>query len=206
KLDSKILCIPAKILFQKGKWDGLKRDDLDHYYQLLLSHSEFRIREELEHDPQFKQIIPQVVFKHQDSYFLHRQVAANETRLNSLCPLPIGGHVEEFDQKIVGQDIIQAALDREVDEEVFLETEVTKRTFLGIIYLEDENPVNHVHVGIAYIFEVKNPNIRIKEEGLEDVGWVSANYLNENIDSLTYWSKVILKEHINNSFTVAPNQ
>ena len=90
-MDQKVLCIKAETLFEGGKWEGLKSDNLDELYQLLLDSSEFRVRSELEDDPSYKQVIPQVILKHKDKYFLHRQVNANEARLNSLCPLFLSG-------------------------------------------------------------------------------------------------------------------
>lgn len=109
KMKQKILCIKSEKLFKFGKWNGLKTDDLEELYDLLLKESEFRPRGELEEDPSYKQIIPQVVLKFKDRYFLHRHVDGNESRLNSLHPLPLGGHVEEFDTN-ENNDLIQTAL------------------------------------------------------------------------------------------------
>lgn len=201
KNDQIILSIKSDILFTEThpKWNGLKTDQLDEMYQLLLDNSEFLRRGDLEEDPNFKQIIPQVILRFKDfngvdKYFLHKQVAGGETRLNALCPLPLGGHVEEFD---LGQDkdIIQSALERELFEEADVQSNIIGRTFLGLIYLEDENPVNHVHVGLAYIFDLDGMDVTIKEiDKLEDIGFVSLQYLLENIDTLTFWSRVIAKE------------
>lgn len=194
KNDQMILCIESEYLFTDShpKWDGLKTDQLDELYALLLEKSEFRRRGDLEEDPSYKQIIPQVVLKHKDKYFLHKQVAGGESRLNALCPLPLGGHVEEFD---LGQDkdLIQSALERELFEEADVKSNIINREFLGLIYIEDENPVNHVHVGLAYIFDLDGDDVKIKEtDKLEDVGFVDVDYLRKNIDTLTYWSRVIV--------------
>jgi predicted NUDIX family phosphoesterase len=194
KLEQKILCIKSDILFEKGKWNGLKTDDLDYYYNLLLEKSEFQIRGPLETDLSYKQIIPQVIIRFQDKYFLHKQVKGTEARLQEMFPLPLGGHVEEFDLETKENDLIQDALEREVNEEVEINANITKKEFLGLVYLEDENPVNHVHIGIFYIFDVDSDNVHIKESELENVGFVSKAFLEENIDKLTYWSRIILEK------------
>ena len=116
----------SSMLFVKGKWSGLKTKNLDYYYQLLLNKSEFKIRSQLENDPNYKQIIPQIILKYKDKYFLHKQINANEKRLNGLCPLPLGGHVEKFDLNN-DQDVIQTALYRELDEEAQVNANIIKK-------------------------------------------------------------------------------
>jgi predicted NUDIX family phosphoesterase len=193
KLDQKVLCISSQTLFKQGKWNGLKTTNLDYYYKLLLENSEFRVRGDLEEDPNFKQIIPQIILRYQGKYFLHRQVAGTEKRLNNLCPLLLGGHVEEFDRDdLEGKDLIQTATFRELDEEAEVNANITNSTFYGLIYLEDENPVNHVHVGLVYIFDLDSDKVKIREKELENIGFVDLEYLNENRETLTYWSRIIV--------------
>ena len=189
-MDEKILCIKGETLFKDGKWNGLLTSDSQKYLSLLRENGEFRVRKELENDPEYKQIIAQVILRYKDKYFLHRQVKRNEERLNSLCPLPIGGHIEEIDLK--GEDILETALERELHEEVDLKSNIVKKTYLGLIYLEDDNPVNFVHVGFVYIFDLDGVDVHVKEEGLEDIGFVSLDYLKTNSEKLTYWSRIII--------------
>ncbi len=190
-MDEKILCIKEDTLFKYGKWNGLMSTDKEKYLKLLREESEFRVRKDLEKDPSYKQVIAQVVLKYKDKYFLHRQVDKNEDRLNSLCPLPLGGHIEVIDAK-KNEDILEVALDRELHEEVALGSNITKKTYLGLVYIEDENPVNHVHVGFVYVYDLDCNDVHIKEEGLEDIGFVSLDYLKTNTEKLTYWSRIIV--------------
>jgi len=187
----KILCISTDNLFRLGKWSGLKTDGLDKYIKLLNEESEFRVREELEQDPSYKQVITQVILRYKDKYFLHRQVNKSEERLNSLCPLALGGHTEEFDM-VEGKNILDVALDRELHEEVDLQSKILKKELLGLIYIEDENPVNAVHVGLFYVYDLDGTNVHTKEEGLEDIGFVSLEYLKSNKETLTFWSRVVI--------------
>lgn len=186
-----ILCIKGDILFKEGKWNGLNNTDLDKYLDLIKNHSEFRERNTLEDDPSYKQIIAQVVLKYKGKYFLHKLVKRNEERLNGLCPLPLGGHIDEV-KGYKGKDIIGDALMQELSEEVTLNANIIKKDFLGLIYLEDENPVNHLHIGFVYVFELDGNDVHIKEEGLEDIGFVSLDYLKTNEETLTFWSRVII--------------
>jgi predicted NUDIX family phosphoesterase len=189
-MDEKILCIKEETLFKYGKWNGLMTSTPQKYLNLLRENGEFRVRKELENDPSYKQIIAQVILRYKDKYFLHRQVKRNEERLNSLCPLPIGGHIEEIDSN--SDDILETALERELHEEVDLKSNIVKKSYLGLIYLEDDNPVNLVHVGFVYIFDLDGADVHVKEEGLEDIGFVSLDYLKTNSEKLTYWSRIII--------------
>ena len=189
-MDEKILCIKEETLFKYGKWNGLMTSTPQKYLNLLRENGEFRTRRELENDPSYKQIIAQVILKYKDKYFLHRQVKRNEERLNSLCPLPLGGHIEEIDSN--SDDILETALERELHEEVDLKSNIISKNYLGLIYLEDDNPVNLVHVGFVYIFDLDGVDVHVKEEGLEDIGFVSLDYLKTNSEKLTYWSRIII--------------
>ena len=189
-MDEKILCIKEETLFKYGKCNGLMTSTPQKYLNLLRENGEFRVRKELENDPSYKQIIAQVILRYKDKYFLHRQVKRNEERLNSLCPLPIGGHIEEIDSN--SDDILETALERELHEEVDLKSNIVKKSYLGLIYLEDDNPVNFVHVGFVYIFDLDGVDVHVKEEGLEDIGFVSLDYLKTNSEKLTYWSRIII--------------
>ena len=189
-MDEKILCIKEETLFKYGKWNGLMTSTPQKYLNLLRENGEFRARQELENDPEYKQIIAQVILRYKDKYFLHRQVKRNEERLNSLCPLPLGDHIEEIDSN--SDDILETALERELHEEVDLKSNIISKNYLGLIYLEDDNPVNLVHVGFVYIFDLDGVDVHVKEEGLEDIGFVSLDYLKTNSEKLTYWSRIII--------------
>jgi predicted NUDIX family phosphoesterase len=189
----KIACIKEETLFERGKWNGMQVDDLQYYKDLVAKSLEFRVRDDLEEDTKYKQLIAQVVLKHKDRYFLHKQVNRSEARLNSLCPLPLGGHIEMFDMgNDNSTDIIETAMLREMHEEAEVNANVIDRKFLGLVYIEDGNPVNYVHVGFVYMFELDGDDVSIREEGLENIGFVDINYLRENVENLTWWSREII--------------
>lgn len=191
KHPEKILCVKESITFNKGKWNGIKTDNLDYYKKVITDNMEFRSRDSLEKDSSYKQIIAQVVLKYKDKYFLHKQTNRGETRLNSLCPLPLGGHIEQFDVSNK-KDFVEVALEREMHEEADVKAKIIKREFVGLIYVEDDNPVNWMHIGFVYIFDLDSDKVHVKEEGLEEIGFVTKEYLQNNINTLTYWSRYII--------------
>jgi predicted NUDIX family phosphoesterase len=89
--------------------------------------------------------------------------------------------------------MIEIALDIEIHEEANINANIVGRKFLGLIYIEDGNSVNAVHVGLAYLYDLDSENVTIKEKDiLEDLGFVSIDYLKEHFEELTYWSQLII--------------
>lgn len=190
-LTEKIFCIKEDTLFKDGKWNGLKTEGVEKYIELIKTEGEFLVRKELEGNPKYKQVIGQVILKYKDKYFLHRQEKRNENRLNGSCPLALGGHIEEIDLN-ADKDFLTAILERELKEEVEINAKILDSKILGLIYIEDENPVNWDHIGLVSVFELDGDDVHVIEEGLKNIGFVSLDYLKTNVETLNYWSRIII--------------
>src|ERR1700722_9070149 len=70
KNEEQILVVKRQHLFIDGDWQGLKKINLDSYLPIINAHKEFLPRGLMEVDPTYKQIIPYLVFEHQNQYFL----------------------------------------------------------------------------------------------------------------------------------------
>jgi len=159
--DEQILVIKRTTLFPQGAWQGLKAVNHVHYAQLIQSNKEFHSRAAMEQDPVYKQIIPYLVFTHQNRYFLmQRQAKASETRLQNKFSLGIGGHINAEDLNN-NADIAQWAR-REFDEEVDFSGTYTIEP-IGILN-DDSNAVGQVHVGFVYLLHGSSDTISIKSE------------------------------------------
>src|SRR5574343_491787 len=90
-----VLCVPSEKIFEKGKWQGLKTENLDYYLDLIKSNCQFKRRGDVENDPSFKQIIPYVLFSYKDQFFAYKYLSgAGEQRLvNNNYQLGVGGHI-----------------------------------------------------------------------------------------------------------------
>lgn len=158
--DELILVIKRTDLFPTQAWQGLKSVNYDEYAALIQEKKEFHPRSLMEQDTTYKQIIPYLVFKHADRYFLmQRQAKATETRLQSKYSLGIGGHINQED--ITGNDIAAWAR-REFHEEVNY-TGSLKITPLGILN-DDSNAVGQVHVGFVFLLEGDKSTISVNAE------------------------------------------
>ncbi len=92
---------------------GLVREQLDEALDAILDGHFFLDRPTAEVSPQYKQIIPYVVIRHDGSYFLlQRTPKQTETRLHHKLSLGIGGHINPDTPELLD------GLHKELEEEV----------------------------------------------------------------------------------------
>ena len=103
KQDEHILVVKRDKLFNKhAAWAGLKEVNFQDYLNIIQEHKEFLPRSIMEQDPNYKQIIPYMIFTHNDRYFLmQRKGSSTEKRLKSKYSFGIGGHIRQKDMKTV---------------------------------------------------------------------------------------------------------
>jgi predicted NUDIX family phosphoesterase len=120
----------------------------------------FMSRAEVEDNPNFQQIIPYVVFRHGDRYFLtHRLRASSERRLRKQYSLGVGGHINPGD--LSGGDPIQDGLKREWEEEVIYAGSFEAH-LIGLLN-DESSPVSKVHLGVVFLVDGDRPEIAIRE-------------------------------------------
>ncbi len=196
KFDENVLCISSEDLWSVDwKWNWLKTEKLDEYISLFNQKWIFIRRWDVEEDINFKQIIPQIILKYnknwEDTYFLHKQNSKiSEERLVDMYPLFLGGHIEEIDGMVWDKQLIQNATNRELEEEVMLKSNIINKDFKWIVYIEDGNFVNHVHIWLIWIYELDGENVEINEDKLEKVWFVNKDFLLQKKDKMTYWSQL----------------
>lgn len=147
-------------IFPDGAWHGFVSDDLERHQAVIRERHFFKPRSEVEDDPTFQQIIPYVVFRHGDHYFLtHRLRASSEKRLRKQYSLGVGGHINPGD--LGAGDPILDGLKREWQEEVNYDGRFEAR-LIGFLN-DDSSPVSKVHLGVVFVVEGDTPNISIRE-------------------------------------------
>lgn len=196
--DEHILVVRRTHLFAAEEaWYGLKELDFDHYMHIIDHRKEFHPRSIMETNPTYKQIIPYLIFTHDNKYFLmQRKSDASEARLRNKLTLGIGGHIREEDLKknlsaeaSAKEDSLVAWAMREFHEEVNYAGNLTVKP-LGIIN-DDSNDVGKVHIGFAFLLCGDSPEISIKSE-LKHGELVSLDdcmAMKENMES---WSQFIV--------------
>jgi len=155
-----VLCVRRDDIFPDGAWHGFVSENLERLQSVIRERRSFGPRAEVENDPTYQQIIPYVVFRHGDRYFLtHRLRASSEKRLRKQYSLGVGGHINPGD--LGAGDPILDGLKREWEEEVVYDGRF-EATLLGFLN-EDSSPVSKVHLGVVFIVDGDSPNIQIRE-------------------------------------------
>lgn len=131
-------------------------------YDLLRTHGRFGPRDALEHDTTMRQVVPYAVLRHDHRTLLMRRTrAGGDARLFERYTIGVGGHINPPD---AGPDPIQAALERELAEEVIATPTSTRP--LGFIHLPGPG-VAHVHTGVLYLVESSTPANVLERDKLE---------------------------------------
>ncbi len=161
KHDEEILVVKRSLLLPAGStWQGIKTTGLQEFLTTVMQEKEFLPRSIMENDPLYKQVIPYLIFAHEDRFFLmQRQAQASEQRLKNKYSLGIGGHIVRED--LSGSDIMGWAR-REFNEEIDYSGSYTV-TPLGILN-DDSNAVGQVHVGYVLLLQGDSANIKIRSE------------------------------------------
>ena len=160
--DEQILVVKRSVLFptEDEVFHGLNTTSFQTFFSRVEQNKQFLPRSLMEQDPTYKQIIPYLVFRHQDTYFLmQRREQASEQRLKNKFSLGIGGHVQKKD--IEHTDIMGWA-QREFNEEIAYEGKYSVQP-LGILN-DDTNSVGKVHIGFALLIEGLSSHIAVRSE------------------------------------------
>ena len=186
--DEQILVIRRDIVFQpEPAWYGLKQLDYDWYMWAIERHGQFQSRIAMENDPHYKQIIPYLVFTHEDHVFVvQRKSTASEQRLASKLSVGIGGHIRKED--LLGSTIFDWAC-REFHEEVVYHDKFEFEP-LGILN-DDTNSVGQVHLGFVFLIKGETSNIQVRSE-LKEGNMVKLSSITD-LSKFETWSQLVLK-------------
>jgi predicted NUDIX family phosphoesterase len=147
-------------------------------------------RDLAENDPNYKQLIPYVVFQSPKGFFSYqRGNASSETRLRMLRSLGVGGHIEKEDGDI-GQNSYFKGLWRELKEEVGIDPSINIK-LLGFIN-DDSNEVGKVHLGIVHLYRLETSDLESKELNLTDCKFSTISKIKEEEESFETWSRLLI--------------
>jgi predicted NUDIX family phosphoesterase len=193
KVDERVLVVPSAELDRLGRFQGFS-SEADRYISALLVPElmQYRPRSLVEDDPGYKQIIPYVVFQCKESVFCYtRGKSQGEARLHQLRSLGVGGHVSEQDaQGGKNLEAYEAAMRRELAEEVAV-TSAGRIRRVGLIN-DDSTPVGRVHLGVVHLFELEQPRVTPREEGLADAGFLSLSNVLSIQREFETWSQICI--------------
>ena len=192
----KVLVVERKVLEDVGIFQGL-RFDVDKYIRKLFVSGvpRFMPRAQVEKDPSFKQLIPYVIMTHNGKYLTYvRGTRAGESRLVAKRSIGIGGHINPVDDMPLFNtsfyETYLAAVDREVAEEVSVET--THTDCIVALLNDESNEVGSVHLGIVHYWTLVEPKVSRKEQMITQMAFMTLAELQQVRDAMETWSGLCL--------------
>jgi len=184
-----VLVVPTLLFHELGHFQGYSTQT-QKYLDTLLDpqYVSYRPRHEVEQDPSFKQLIPYCIFRHQGKVFYYsRGKEQGESRLHSKRSVGIGGHISAEDQSS-GSNVYRVAMQREIQEEVLLESAFTEECVALIN--DDQTEVGRVHLGIVHIFDLEAPKVLPREKSIIQTGFEDPAQLARERDQFETWSQI----------------
>lgn len=201
KLNEHIVAIPAIVLEEYHVDNlGIVSDFQLKQKDIILAQREF-----LETTNDFRQVLPVVVFTHKGLVWAYKRTKkGNEQGLHDQVSVAVGGHwdlediISEsmFKSNINVDFSLEVALDREISEEVDLQSLVLKKSQLCTL-AASVTEVDKKHLAIIQCYELLSMDIESSEDELESMGFLHPNELLEKEKSgeitLETWAQVACK-------------
>jgi predicted NUDIX family phosphoesterase len=163
----------------------------------------------METNPEFKQLIPYVIFHFNGLVFSYLRKSGGEKRLDDLYSIGIGGHVEKQDEEQLRREIVVGTdpfirigrstvpatsfyrgLAREIEEEVEIKCPFDIQV-VGLLN-EDTSDVGRVHLGIVCLATLQGAQIASREAELSQGGLMSMGDLKTRQGKYEGWSKYLI--------------
>jgi predicted NUDIX family phosphoesterase len=198
-----VLVVPTGLFRRLGYFHGFSPDVARYVPELFSAeHTSYRPRHEVEEDPNFKQLIPYVIFRFADAqgrvhlFQYTRGTGQGEGRLHKKKSVGIGGHIS-LDDVAARSDAPHAAaayeigMRRELEEEVVVETPCVEHC-VGLIN-DDRTEVGAVHLGVVHLFDVERPAVRPRETDIVDAGFQPLAEILADTSAYESWSQICLE-------------
>ena len=153
--EQRILVVPRDVVPDRAAWYGLRTDGVDAFLDVVIKHGRYEPRAAMEIDPSFKQIIPYLVLRDRERYFLMRRTrAGGDARLHDRWSIGVGGHVDRGDEGLAG------GLRREWHEELVADFEPTFTPYA--LLNDDTTEVGAVHLGVVILAEARGLHVSVR--------------------------------------------
>ncbi len=190
--EENVLVVRRELFDELGSFDGLFFEP-EKYVSALLSRGNnfFLPRSKAENDPAYKQIIPYAIIAHRGRVLHYvRGKKAGEQRLVAKGSIGIGGHMNDADESLFAFDenAYRAGVEREVKEEIAIETPFTDRVVA--LLNDDTTEVGRVHLGIVHVLQLDEPKVTKREAMITNLSFLSRDELIAKRESLETWSQL----------------
>lgn len=194
--NEQVLVIRRKLFEELGEFQGVRpasAPDASAFWKR--ENNFFMPREEAEHNPDFKQLIPYAVLFH-EGRVLHyiRGGTSGEKRLVAKGSIGIGGHINDTDESLFAFDdaAYHAAVRREIAEELRIRGAWTEN-IVGLLN-DDSTEVGRVHLGIVHFVRLSTPEVQPGEKALARLEFLGRRALEAAWPSMETWSQILVRE------------
>lgn len=189
-----VYVVPRDAILGGGAWHGVRTAQTDEFLAVVVAHGRFEPRVAMEADPSFKQIIPYLVLRDGERYFLMRRTrGGGDARLHDAWSIGVGGHVNPGDHDLAG------GLLREWAEELVADF-VPEFRLVGLLN-DDTTDVGRVHLGAVYLADTAGRPVAIRETDKLSGGFASPAQVAEVADRLETWSRLAF-EFVEDAFAL----
>jgi predicted NUDIX family phosphoesterase len=183
--EERVLVVPRAALVPGEGWLGVRRGDLDAPLGVVAREGFFMRRGDAEVDPTHKQVIPYLVLRDGERWFLMRRTrAGGDARLHDRWSIGVGGHLNPGDVDVHG------GLRREWGEELVADFEPAYAP-VGLLN-DDTTAVGAVHIGFVYVADAGGRGVAIRETEKLEGAFVDTAQVAAVRDGLETWSRLVL--------------
>lgn len=180
----RVLVVPRAAIMDDEGWLGIRTGGVAGFLAAVEREGRFEPRAAMEADPGFKQVIPYLVLRDRERYFLMRRTrAGGDARLHDRWSIGVGGHVNPGDGGIAG------GLRREWAEELVAGF-VPDFRLVGLLN-DDTTDVGRVHVGAVYVAEAAGRPVAIRETDKLSGAFATTAEVAAVADELETWSRLV---------------
>jgi predicted NUDIX family phosphoesterase len=182
--DERVLVVPRDRIMGPLAWRGMLGGGAAPYLDAIAEAGRFEPRSAMEADPRFKQVIPYLVLRDRDRYFLMRRTrAGGDERLHDRFSIGVGGHLNPGDVDL------QGGLAREWAEELVADF-VPEFRLVGLLN-DDETDVGRVHLGVVYVADAAGRPVEVRETDKLEGQFADSTALLAVYDRMETWSQLV---------------
>jgi len=182
--DEQVLVIPRSTLMDDPGWHGIIDGEIGAFEDLVRGAGRFVDRQAAEIDRSLKQVIPYLVLRDGERWFLmHRTKAGADVRLHDRYSIGVGGHLNPGDVDLAG------GLRREWAEE--LEADFFPEFRLVGLLNDDTTEVGAVHLGAVFLADAAGRPVAIRETEKLDGAFASGGEVAAVVDRMETWSALV---------------
>lgn len=181
-----ILVVPSDMLAEILPEGDFIRENIDEILEKMLGKHFFAPRDKAEYDLSMKQLIPYVLVKKEEKYFLLRRLKKQtEARLHEKLSLGVGGHMNPNE----GENPIFSGMLRELHEELFVE-KIDKISCVGLLN-DKGSEVSLYHLGVVFLLETSGA-VSVRETEKMAGSFERIEDIKKDYEKLETWSQILV--------------